>query len=295
MLLAGGVGSSEGASPESVSFQSSPPSVGQVWSHTSTSTRQMKLLLSDGETVLREIPIDETEQKRARIEILRVEEGRIVRVHVQVREAWRQEGADAPRASSPAEGRSYIAQRGPGSPSLLRADGTKPGKTESKIVIKLSDDLLGEGAASPEEALFELLAGRTIPVGEEIRLDEERAKLVFVAMPVDEAGQWSVDEAHLTLVGVRENESGSCGLFEARFAAQRTTGARVIRLRHDGEICVAVRGGRWLEARLEGPLEMRQPFDPRSEDLEVHGEGRSSLISRWRFVKDTRRRAEAHP
>ncbi len=277
------------SSTGSVTFQRGSVTVGQVWQINSTTTQQMELSLSDGSDLVREISNDDTQQTDARIEILRVSDGQPERLHIRVRDAWTQEfGAE--KIPHQTIGHSYIAQRSDGRPQLLRDDGKPPGMAEATMATRLSDDLLGKGAGSPEAALFEIVAGRTVQIGERLQLDDARAKLVLIGMPAGEMDQWTVENPQLTLTGSRDEPSGPCGVFEVSFSARHTQEARTIEMERVGEICVATEHGRWLRTSLRGPTKMSQPFFAEDPDLRMRGEGTASTESTWQLVGDTSKR-----
>jgi len=275
------LGEPAAARPETVTFGSAPDAVGDVWWRTGASTMTMNMNISTGGESVADVDQVERRESAARVTVLAVTDGRPHRLRLEIREAWREAGAERERQQLEMIGGTYEAERGPDDIIVVRTDGVEPTVAEVQFVINQADDLLGQGGLSPEESLLELLVAAPVRIGQRFELDEERAKVVFVGMPAGETDQWSVAEASLVLEEQRTIDGESCGLFAIHARTERRRPPRVTQVAIDGEICVATRNGRWLTSTSGGPTDLRDTLERAGKMLDVHAAGGAGERVTW--------------
>lgn len=231
---------------ETITFGRRAPQVGdqveqnvEVELSLRTTTRQGTEVLERGEERLTSI------QQRL-ITADRIENGCTQAAHVKFLVAEKQRN-DEPKAARPVTGKTYYCER-KGEQLVIRTEnGTTPSMEEYRLVTPCMEML---GRPNPLASFF---AGKTIAVGETIKLPEEIARELLGAD--EKFGK--VSRFEMKLLRREQVESHDCGVFEAEIEA---TGAGTTQMRMlvTGPIVLEIATCRALSADFNGPIGMSE-------------------------------------
>jgi hypothetical protein len=265
--------------PQSIKFGRYSPRVGDrveqtVWlqMRLSTSLRQGNQLVAKDHTVMR------SQQHRV-VTTTEVNANRTTGVNVRYLKATRQvaqsskeqkngppsTALDASPLPQPVEGKTYLCRRADGDNGTLivtDAEGITPPSAEYEIVAENTETV---GRTNP---LADVLANRSIAVGDSLQLPQEAADRLF------NLGErfGDVRQFELTLHDVQALDGATCAVFTASIEAASNDSSQM-RLQVEGPLVVQVDTCRAVRAELSGPLALSESRGTYSTAHQLIGTG----------------------
>jgi hypothetical protein len=231
-------------------------------------------------------------ENRRTVETTEVEAGRAVAVRVRyeasnkkmvTEDATAQSAAEVATelrktepANQPVAGKTYFCSREPGEDGeLIITDesGRIPPPDEYEIVAQHME-MVGRG-----NPLAQFLAGRTITVGETVKLPKQVADEIFNLG--DRFGE--VTQFDLTMTGTRAHDGAECAVFLARIEAASSDSSQM-RLQVEGPLVVQADTCRAVQVDLSGPIGMSETRGSYSTTYQMIGTGqlKMSIVSTYR-------------
>jgi hypothetical protein len=187
-------------------------------------------------------------------------------------------GAPSP-AVQPVQGKAYRCRRAPGDEGKLivtNEDGQTPPPEEYEIVAQNMEMV---GRANP---LAQFLAGRTVAVGETVKLPKDLADQLF-----NLGGRFGeVTRFDLVLEKVETQDGTTCAVFLARVEAASNDSSQM-RLQVEGPLVMQIDTCRAVRLSLSGPIGMSETRGSYSTAYQLIGTGqlKTSIDSTYRDAK----------
>ncbi len=274
------------AAPQTVRFSHKPTRMGDRTEQTLEIEMRLKLTMRRGNDLLGDHTSTVRTSQRRVVTTTAINAGIATAVRVQYPEATKQiVASDAPAAppqsngsndasnavahyspvAEPVQGKTYLCRREPGKQGKLiitDGSGNRPPTDEYDIVARQMDSV---GRPNP---LAQFLAGRTVAVGETLKLPKDIASKVFNLD--DKFGE--VTRFTLTLQKVQAENGATCADFLASVEAA-STGASQMRLQVEGPLVVQVDTCHAVRIDLNGPVGMSETRGTYSTAYQVIGTG----------------------
>lgn len=209
------------------------------------------------------------------VEVLEVVDGAVRRAHVTYPLSRTTSSADdqpGQEVVQPVEQKSYFVTR-EGEQLLVRdQDNAIPSQAEFEIVVTGLKDL---GLPNP---LMQYLVGKTLQVGEQLKLPQATAERVMGF-----GGQFGrVEGFELTLKSVREIDGEPCAIFTASIEAVGEPN-NPIRIHAFGEVVIQAETCRMVSAEISGPLTLSVAEHTPQGSYQYKAEGNMRLAVRSKY------------
>lgn len=267
-----------GSGDQKVSFTQQPATVGDIIEQNIDLELRMMMSMRKGNEVAgKQLTTVRTDQRRI-LTATEVDNGRMVSVKVHYPVATKQEtvveanqSPTEPLAGAqPVQGKTYICQRLAGADGeLVVTDeaGNRP-PTEEYVMVAQQMQMVGR-----PNLLADFLAGRTVAVGEKIKLPADVARLVFNNLG-DRFGK--VTRFTLTLQNVKSEHGVAYAVFQANVDASANSSTQM-RLEVEGPLVIDVATCRAQKIELIGPIGMSETRGSYSTAYQLIGTGRLQM------------------